>query len=139
MQLKNNESRNRQFFYRDKDGAVQFVHIPGKATVELDDDIFKQLCASKTTVQIMKEVVAPIESESEVKMEKKDVLIKEYYETGKTKVINLMKQSIEDGELTVVERQKVTEAEINQLLTDKGISVKDMSQELKLELFNKLV
>ena len=48
MQIKNNQTRNAQFFYyRQKEGSksqeLALVHIPGGATVELDDAIPKSM------------------------------------------------------------------------------------------------
>ena len=140
MQLRNNETRNVQFFYRDEDGAVQFVHIPAKATVELDDKIFNQLLKSKTQVSIMELRETTIEGDTRVTMvdSKKDAVIKEYYDTGKTKTVSLVQYSIDNGDLTIVERVKVPQAAIDQFLTENGVAVKDMPEEKKLELYNKL-
>lgn len=140
MQLRNNETRSVQFFYRDADGAVQFVHIPAKTTVELDDKIFTQLLKSKTQVSIMELRETTIEGDTKVTMvdSKKDAVIKEYYDTGKTKTVSLVQYSIDNGDLTIVERVKVPQAAIDQFLTENGVAVKDMPEEKKLELYDKL-
>lgn len=143
MQIKNNQTRNAQFFYyRQKAGSkaqeLALVHIPGGATVELDDAIFKTLCASQTEVNVMKEVVSEIESEVPVTMDKKAVQVKEYYETGETKTVNLLLESIKVGEFTIVERPKATMADIDAVLVASGLDPKGMAEDAKLALYDKL-
>lgn len=143
MQIKNNQSRNAQFFYyRQKTGTkvqeLALIHIPGGATVELDDSIFKALCSSRTEVNVMREVVSEIESEVPVTMDKKPVLVKEYYETGETKTVNLLQESIKAGDFTIVERPKATMSDIDAVIVTHGLDPKGMAEDAKLALYEKL-
>lgn len=146
MQLKNNASRNIQLFYymaknNKSEPTLDFVHIPGGATVEIDDDIYLACCKSKTTVNEIKLVETPLVEDNigaVVQTDKKPLVIKEYYETGRQIEISLVASLIKSGELSVVQRVSVTMAEIEKHLASKGIPVKDMADEQKLALYDQL-
>lgn len=141
MQLKNNLIGNVQLHFSKGTGKsyeVEYVHIPGGATVELEDEIFEQLCKPLTKVAVMERVVEPIESEVPVQMDKKPVLLTEYYDTGETRLVNLFREQIKRGDFTVVERVKVGMDTIDKFLAGQGVSIADMPEERKLELYNKL-
>lgn len=141
MQLKNNREGNAQLHYsvvEGKKSSVDYIHIPGGATVEIEDAVFEQLCKPLTTVSVMERVVSPIESEVPVEMDKKPVMLTEFYETGETKRVNLLCAAIKRGDFTVVERVAVSPKVITQFLNSKGIAVADMAPEQQEELYNKL-
>lgn len=148
MQLKNNQTRNAQFYFwkesKDKTKAptLEYVHIPGGATVEIDDDIFRALCASRTEVRVMKEVETKLDESNigaDIKTGKESLTIKEYYETGETRTVNLLKEAIKDGDFTIVERAKVGMEVVNEVLAKHGIpGIKDMPEDAKLALYDKL-
>lgn len=146
MQLKNNEKRNRQFFYYEKiegnkELTLSYIHIPGNATVEIDDKIFEAICKTKTTVSEIEEVVVPLDEETigaDVKLSKNHLTIKEYYDTGRKKEINMVRSLISSGKMTIVERPDFSMDVVNKTLNENGISIKDMSDEQKLALYNKL-
>ena len=145
MQIKNNETRNLQFFFYKKDKAgkavLDFVHIPGGATVELDDSVYKALTSSVTEVEVMREEVVPLDDSNigaDVKTGKEALVIKEYYSTGKTRKVNLVKEAIKSGSLTIVERVKVGMQDIDAILVKNGVDVKDMPEDVKLALYDKL-
>lgn len=142
MQLKNNGTCNVQLHYSvEKNGKleVEYVHIPGGATVELDDKLFAKLCASKTTIEEMELVEGPIEGDVPVKMGKEDVIIKEFYSTGKTREVNLLQERIKRGEMTVVSRPAVSMETINKTLAANHIDPSKLDEEAKLALYEKLV
>ena len=147
MQLKNNQTRNAQFYFwkesKDKTKAptLEYVHIPGGATVEIDDDIFRALCASRTEVRVMKEVETKLDESNigaDIKTGKESLIIKEYYETGETRTVNLLKEAIKDGDFTIIERVKVGMPAVDKLLVDNGIDIVKMSEDAKLALYDKL-
>ncbi|QQV88360.1 hypothetical protein Fifi44_00057 [Erwinia phage Fifi44] len=141
MQLKNNLSGNVQLFYPVKKNGqpdVDFIHIPGGATVELDDKVFEALCKPLTTIKEQRMVEVEIEGEAEVKMDKKNVLIKEFYETGEVKIVNLFKEQIKKGDFTVVERPSISKEQKLAVLNQNGVSVKDLSDEQIDALYDKL-
>lgn len=148
MQLKNNQTRNAQFYFwkesKDKKKAptLEYVHIPGGATVEIDDDIFRALCASRTEVRVMKEVETKLDESNigaDIKTGKESLTIKEYYETGETRTVNLLKEAIKDGDFTIIERTKVGMDVVDKVLSDNGVpGVKDMPEDAKLALYDKL-
>ena len=147
MQLKNNQTRNAQFYFwkesKDKTKAptLEYVHIPGGATVEIDDDIFRALCASRTEVRVMKEVETKLDESNigaDIKTGKESLIIKEYYETGETRTVNLLKEAIKDGDFTIIERVKVGMPSFDKLLVDNGIDIVKMSEDAKLALYDKL-
>lgn len=146
MQLKNNEKRNYQFFFNKKDKSgkvsVEFVHIPGGATVELDDNIFDAICASKTEVAEMEERIIPLNEEqvgAEIRAGREVAVVKEYFPTGKTRLVSLVGELIKQGKLTVVERVKVTMKEVEALLVSNGVKIEGMADDAKLALYDKLV
>lgn len=146
MQLKNNKSRNVQLFFykKDKSGrvALDFVHIPGNATVEIDDEIFKAVTSSLTSVEVMREEVVELSEDSigaEVKSGKEALTIREFYQTGEYREVNLVLEGIKAGDFTVVQRVKVGMKEVEATLVANSIDIKDMSDETKLALFDKLV
>jgi len=139
MQLKNTEKRHLQFFYHNESKkAVDFVHIPAGATVELNDEIFNQICKPLTTVEKQELVIQKIEAETPILMEKKDVYSKEYYATGERRKVNLVKEMIKSGALVIVERVAVTDEVKAKLLNSKGIATKDMTPEQLNELYEQL-
>lgn len=152
MQLKNNLTRNAQFYFwkesKDKDGkkkpaTLEYVHIPGGATVELEDSIFNALTASLTDVKVLKEVETLLDDSNigaDIKSGKEVLTIKEYFETGETRTVNLLKEAIKNGEFTIVERVKVGMPAVDELLAKHGIpGIKDMPEDAKLALYDKLV
>ncbi|HEI0612405.1 TPA: hypothetical protein SIF59_004288 [Escherichia coli] len=142
MQLKNNTPANVQLYFTVKKNGrdeVDFIHIPGKATVEIDDKIFKQLTTSKTEVRVKREEVQEIETENPVTMDKRKLTVKEYYDTGETKVVNLMLERIKAGEFTVVERVAISEKEMDAVLVANNIKIEGMTPEQKVALYDKLV
>ena len=146
MQLKNNESRNHQFFYHkkvegSKASTVDYIHIPGGATVEIEDDVFAALCKSQTVVSVIEERMVPLDKDNvgtQMKTDGEILMIKEYYDTGRTKEVNLVKELIKEGKLAVTERPHVKMEAINAFLNAQGISVKDMPEDAKLALYDKL-
>lgn len=139
MQLKNNEARHYQFFYHNAEKkALDFVHIPAGATVELDDEIFEQICKPMTVVEKHDLVIQKVEAETPILMDKKDVVVKEYYPTGLTKKVNLVKEMIRTGVLTVVSRVEVSVEEKAKFLNSQGIGVKELEAEQIDALYNKL-
>ncbi|AGV99259.1 hypothetical protein PM1_043 [Pectobacterium phage PM1] len=144
MQLRNNQSRNVQLhFWKEnedtKQKQLEYVHIPGGATVEIDDEIFKQLTSSKSESRELREEILRVEGADVTHLDSKEkVGIKEFFETGKVKTVNILKEEIKAGLFTVVSRAKVSGEQINQLLIDNGVNIKDMPDEKKLELYNKL-
>lgn len=143
MQIKNSQTRHMQFyFYREVkkgESKLEYVHIPAGATVELPDEIYKALLASKTEVPVVEEVVTKIEGDTKVEMDRKPVEVKDYYETGETRVVNLFSESIKAGELIVVSRPSVTMKEVEEVLTANGVVFANMSEDAKLALYEKLV
>lgn len=145
MQIKNNESRNLQFFFykKGKSGKseLDFIHVPGGATVEIDDEVYKSLTESMTEVEELREEVVQLDDENigaSVKTGKEALVIKEYYSTGKTRKVNLVKEAIKAGSLTIVERVKVGMPDIDAILTKNGVDVKGMPEDVKLALYDKL-
>ncbi|AWN08637.1 hypothetical protein HOT32_gp54 [Erwinia phage Faunus] len=145
MQLKNTKPHNKQFFfYRKEKGkadVLDFVHIPGGATVEMDDKIFEAICASTTTVTVMQKVEVELDAANvgaDIKNGKEKLIAIEYLPTGERKTVSLVKEQIRKGELVVIERVAATMEQIDKLLNSKGISVKDMSEDAKLALYDQL-
>lgn len=145
MQLKNNQSHNKQFFFyrkeKGKEDVLDFIHIPGGATVELDDKIFEAICASTTTVEVMKKIEVQLDAENvgaDIKSGKEKLIAIEYLPTGERKTVSLVKEQIRKGELKIVERVAATMEQIDKFLNSKGISVKDMSEDAKLSLYDQL-
>lgn len=142
MILKNNRSGNAQLFYTTKDQngpKVDYVHIPGGATVELEDEIFELLCAPTTLIREQTVEEVEIEGEAEIKMDKKNVSIKEFYETGKTHVVNLFREQIKAGDFTVIERPKTSKEIMLKVLAQNGVSSDKLSDEQIVALYDKLV
>ena len=131
MQLKNNESRNRQFYFYKKTAgsktqSLEVLHIPG---------------GGKTTVRVMEERMVPLDKDNigaQMKTDGEILMIKEYYDTGRTKEVNLVKELIKEGKLAVTERPHVKMETIDAFLNAQGISVKDMPEDAKLALYDKL-
>lgn len=141
MQLKNNRKGSVQLMYpitKNGKADVDFVHIPAGATVELDDKIFEALCKPLTTINEMEMREEEIESEVPVQMDKKNVRIKEFYETGKTKVVNLFKEQIKAGDFTVVSRAAVTKEAMLKVISQAGIDASKMTDEQVVALYDKL-
>lgn len=145
MQLKNNETRNQQFYFYKMEGknrVLDFIHIPGKATVELDDEIFKAICESTTTVEEIELQEIKLDDEqigATIKSGKETLTIKEYFPTGRRKKVSLVKELIKEGKLIVVERVKVGMKEVEEVLAKNGITgIKDMPEDAKLALYDKL-
>lgn len=142
MLLKNNRAGNVQLMYAvEKNGKddVDFVHIPAGATVELDDKIFELLCKPLTTVDVQKRVIEEIQSEAPVTMDKKPLKVTEFYETGKTKVVNLFREQIKTGDFIVVERAAVTKESMLKVLAQSGVDAAKLSDEQIVALYDKLV
>lgn len=145
MQLKNSGVGNIQLAFNKKvDGnsVVDYVHIPGGATVELDDKIFAQLIATKTPVAEQKEVRTEMTEElvgSDVKVGKETLTIVEYTPTGNNKEVNLVREMIKAGTLIVVERPKADMKVVDALLAKNKVAVDGMSEDDKLAMYNKLV
>lgn len=139
MQLKNNEARHNQFYFRTEKNEVDVVHIPAGATVEIDDAIFAKLLVPKTTVEKHEMILQKVEAETPIQMDREDVYSKEYYPTGVTRSINLVQEAIKTGRLTIVERPAVSDEAKIKLLNANGISAKDLAPEKIDELYNKLV
>ncbi|MBG6242983.1 MAG: hypothetical protein EKE20_14695 [Candidatus Symbiopectobacterium sp. Dall1.0] len=125
MQLKNNLTANLQFNYRKNIGKMvtyhdeagnkitkpekpklAMIHIPGGATVEIDDDVYNELLKGKTEVQQYIDVTNEIE-DAEIKMDKHKLSITERQFTGKTKEVNLFNEAIKCGDLSIVEKPVV--------------------------------
>lgn len=142
MQLKNNQTRQVQFYFYRKDGkdsVLDFVHIPAGATVEIADEVFDAICASVTEVAELEEVETVLDDSNigaTITNGKDKYSIKEYYETGRTRKVNLVKEAIKQGHLTIVSRPKVSMELINKKLAELGIPVKDMSDDAKLALYD---
>jgi len=142
MQLKNNQQCNVQLFYPVKKNGrqeVDYIHIPGGATVEIEDDVFAKLTAPVTEVTIWDKEVVQVEDDSMGKLDNKRVSITEFYDSGKTRKINLLLERIRLGEFTIVERAKVSEKSIDEVLAANGIDFSKMDAEAKANLYNKLV
>lgn len=142
MQLKNNRTGSAQLFYWDKKSgkdSLEVIHIPAGATVEISDAIFTKLTASRTTVELQEEAVIELDTgASPIEMDRKKVSIKEYYATGKTKEINLLRESIRLGEYSIVEDVHISDEAMGKVLNENGISVKDMNPEQIKALYIKL-
>ena len=146
MQLKNTKSGNIQlFFYKTQKGVkepiLDFVHIPGGATVEIEDSVFEACRKSKTRVQGIKLVETQLVEDTigaQVQTDKKPLVIKEYYETGETREVSLVDEMVKDGTLVILQRVAVSQEQIDKFLNGQGISIKDMSAEQKLALYDKL-
>lgn len=144
MQLKNNQTRNQQFYFHKVSGKkseLAVIHIPAGATVEMDDSVFKALLESRTEVQVMREDTVVLNKDNigaDIENDQKPLTIREFYETGETKVVNLVQELIKEGKLLVVERVKVGMADVDKVLEANGISVKDMPEDAKLALYDKL-
>lgn len=145
MQLKNNQPCNMQFYFWKKDSngkpVLDFVHLPGGATIELDDNIYKAITSSLTEVAVMEERVQVLDEANvgaEIKTGKEVLTIKEYYHTGETKKVNLVKEALKKGELSIVERVKIGMADIDKFLIANKVDIKDMPDEVKLALYDKL-
>lgn len=145
MQLKNNRPCNVQFFFYKKEGkesVLDVVHIPGGATVELDDDIWSSIRKSKTEIEVMEERIVTLDKENigaNVELGDEKYTIKEYYATGERKTVSLVDEMVKKGELLIVERAKVTMEVIDKVLAGNGIpGVKDLAEDAKLALYDKL-
>lgn len=138
MQLKNNTPGNVQFHYVNSKNDVDYIHIPAGATVELDDKVFADLCKPLSPVRTHELVVAPIDGDVPVLMDKKDVLIKEFYPTGDVKYVNLLKQRIAKGDFTVVVRPEVSKEQIAETLKKHGIDFSKMDEPQIMALYDKL-
>lgn len=145
MQLKNSGVGNIQLAFNKKvDSAtvVDYVHIPGGATVELEDKIFAQLIATKTPVTEQKEVRTEMTEElvgSSVKVGKENLTIIEYTPTGNNKEVNLVREMIKAGTLIVVERPKADMKVVDALLAKNKVTIDGMSEDDKVAMYNKLV
>lgn len=144
MQLKNNKAGNVHFFFhreasKDKPAELDYIHIPGNATVEIEDKIFNQLCASRTRVNVQERVVTPLECEVPVTLDRKQVNIVDYFPTGEVKYVNLLLDAIKEGTFTIVDRPAVTMKVIDEVLTGNGVDISKMGDDQKLALYDKLV
>lgn len=142
MLLKNNRSGNAQLFYSTKDQngpKVDYVHIPGGATVDLKDEIFELLCKPTTLIREQRVEELEIEGDAEIKMDKKNVVIKEFYETGETRVVNLFREQIKAGDFIVVEAPAVAKERMLQVLAQNGVNAEKLSEEQITSLYLKLV
>lgn len=146
MQLKNTESRNQQFyFYKKLEGnkhpSLELLHIPGGATVEIEDEVFEAICKSKTTVSVMEERKVPLNKDNigaQLKTDGEVLMITEVYDTGRRKSVSLVKELIKDGKLVVVSRAKVTLEVIDAFLATQGVVTKDMPEDARIALYDKL-
>lgn len=144
MQLKNNKPCNVQFFFLKKEGkelVTDFVHVPGNATVEIDDDVFAAICKSKTQVEVMEERIVTLDKDTVgAKIELGDVAytMKEYYPTGKRKSVSLVQHLVSIGDLTIVSRPNVSLEEMKRVLNEHSVSVKDMAEDAVIALYDKL-
>ena len=113
MQLKNNQTRNAQFYFwkegKNKKETLEYVHIPGGATVEIDDQVFKALTASRTEVRVMKEVETKLDEAS----------------SG---------ADVKTGKDTLIVKGLVN----YKALTARGVPIKDMTEDAKLALYDQL-
>ena len=109
------------------------------AEVELDDDIFEKMLATKTTAQVYEDVWEPIEGVKDPKAQTKR-LVK--MPTGKTKVISLVGERIKCGDLVVTEKpkSKITLVEMVAKLKEMKINVTKEShtEEDVIALYEKL-
>jgi len=78
--------------------VLRHIAIPTMAEVELDDDIFEKMLATKTTAQVYEDVWEPFEGIKDPKVQTKR-LVK--MPTGKTKVISLVGERIKCGDLVL--------------------------------------
>jgi len=143
MQLKNNRTGNSQLYYWEKkpnkEPALQLIHIPAGATVEIEDNIFSRLTASFTTIEVQDEVITDIETgASPIELDRKPAQIKEYYSSGKTREVNLLRESIRRGEYSIIEGVVTSNEEMAKVLNKNGVSVKDMKPEDIKALYEKL-
>lgn len=141
MQVRNNKVGNLQLHYSAGKDKVEYVAIPGEATVIIEDDIYAKLLKTKTTVTVRRRVETEIESgsENDTLIDKKKAIEVSFEETGETKSISLIETLFEDGTLTMVERPKVAMEIIEALLAENKVNFKDLSDEDKAALYNKLV
>lgn len=115
IKIKNNLDADLRLHFRTvKDGVeiVEAVHIPGKATVEIDEAIYKQLIGSKSVGKEIEEIEVPTDCEVKVGEEKKDLprrYVTEKFQTGKSFTFNLLKKRIEDGDITIIKEDNINE------------------------------
>ena len=119
--------------------VLRHIAIPTMAEVELDDDIFEKMLATKTTAQVYEDVWELIEGIKDPKVQTKR-LVK--MPTGKTKVISLVGERIKCGDLVVTEKpkSKITLVEMVAKLKEMKINVTKEShtEEDVIALYEKL-
>lgn len=141
MKIKNNLTGNVQFHFPIKKNGkddVDYIHIPAGATVILADSVYAALLKPLTTVSLQTEVVSELESEADIMLDKKKVQVKDFVETGETKVVSLFREAIRRGDFTIVERPEIPKEQKLQLLAQNGVDGKSMSDEDINNLFDKL-
>lgn len=147
MQIKNAAKHHQQFYFRkeakDKNqpGTVELLHIPAGATVEIEDSLYKKLLTGTTTVNEQRVEEVKLDESAvgaEIKNGKEIYTVKEFYDTGVVKEINLFAHSIKEGKLVVVTGVAVTAEEVAKFLNAEGISVKDIDEAQQLALYNRL-
>jgi hypothetical protein len=141
MIIKNPQDGNVQLYFpveRNKIKDVDFVHIPGNATVEIDDEIWAKILSTKTTVQGLIKTVSEVESENPILMDKKQIRITEFEQTGETREVNLVREMLKNGRLVIVQDVVMSIEDQKAFLNKEGISVKDMTDEKVAELYNRI-
>lgn len=98
------------------------IAIPAEATVEIDDEVWTKALVGKTTVKELVEVKEIIPGAI---IDKKPVYRSVMEPTGRTMEVNLIKERIKKGDLTIVEKvkTKITLAEMIKALAGKKIAI----------------
>lgn len=160
MILKNNTKANVQFFVRvnpkevietinqfgnkmvtPAKPEVKLIHIPGEATVEIDDDLYEALANTTTTVSGYRDVVTEIEG-ADVTMVGEQLSITERLPDGTTREVNLFKQLIKEHTLILIteeEKETLTNEQIIEELSGMGVTLASgMSTEQIRNLYERL-
>jgi hypothetical protein len=100
---------------------LKLIHVPAGYTVEVDDTLWLAATEGHTTVKIFEEHEEKIEG---VDLGKDAVATRKVRtDTGRTKRVNLVKEMIKAGRITIVEQvaSTLTKQEKQQALKDAGV------------------
>lgn len=119
--------------------VISTIHIPGGATVIIEDELWNKAMAVKSTVEEYREVEEDIEGVL-VDREKVKRVVK--IPTGKMRSISPLLEEVRSGRLTIIEAPalELTPLEMKEAIEAEGLSVsKDITREALEALYRKVV
>lgn len=158
MRVRNHTEANMQFMARMNAGKLinfkdtlgneitkeetpqfEFINIPPKAEVEIDDDLWEKATSGSTKIKLYEDTIEDVPG-AMIGDTKVTRTVREY--TGKVKTVSLIKESIKAGQLEITEKpvSKLSKETKIETIKEAGLNIKATATDEQIdELYNKLV